>query len=609
MKIYTLLFSIFLATFGICQEKYLCISKIWVGKTKTGSIFWDGFGSKPDIVLHVDVWKNNNWSSVFISKKYSNRLFIEEMIATNYAVIEGQMIRFSLYDKDLHTDDLIGRYKYTVTNKSLSGEKISVSFSRVITFEFYTLPAVQEPKDEHRSYQIKIEQLQAELKESKKTIESYRKEVLLLKQKIQKLENISEKKINEDISKKKDASEKNIPKEKTQYRNTLTVKEIVQIKEINRDKNRPIDYKKIMTAQQCGNCHKKEMLLWKQTPHYTNFDTMSKQIKSKAIFKKLGLKGSIKRNGRCSKCHFTQKHNGRKVKAVSGVSCESCHGAGKDWILIHNDRSIPKAPRRQQSIAKGMNNPVDIYLIAQTCYKCHSIPDEELVNAGGHKASSHFELVSWSQGMERHNFIRTNNKNNAKSTPQHLRVMFIIGAMLDLEYSLRGLIKVTEPGKYYDNMKQKVSKTYKILSAINSKAGAIHEIGQLLTLFKKLNMNKREHLEAGANLVTLKAKEFTKNNDGSRLASLDPYIPKNYKWVPAPKSDDVEEQTTNENDDWDGNDDWDKDVEYYEDPDWESKLSPGTWYDDDDEDLDLDSDEEDSGSWDQNEKQDSDDWD
>ena len=64
-----------------------------------------------------------------------------------------------------------------------------------------------------------------------------------------------------------------------------------------------------------------------------------------------------------------------------------------------------------------MRNPVNVYLLAQSCYRCHTVPDERLVNVGGHHAGSlDFELVSWSQGTVRHNFVRTDGKVNAEVT-------------------------------------------------------------------------------------------------------------------------------------------------------------------------------------------------
>ena len=61
-----------------------------------------------------------------------------------------------------------------------------------------------------------------------------------------------------------------------------------------------------------------------------------------------------------------------------------------------------------------MNNPHNIYLIARQCYDCHTVPNERLVNVGGHLAGSQdFELVAWSQGMVRHNFLRTGGTTNA----------------------------------------------------------------------------------------------------------------------------------------------------------------------------------------------------
>ncbi len=44
-----------------------------------------------------------------------------------------------------------------------------------------------------------------------------------------------------------------------------------------------------------------------------------------------------------------------------------------------------------------------IYDLAKTCYGCHVVPQEDLVNKGGHRAGSAFELVSWSQGEVLHN--------------------------------------------------------------------------------------------------------------------------------------------------------------------------------------------------------------
>jgi hypothetical protein len=72
--------------------------------------------------------------------------------------------------------------------------------------------------------------------------------------------------------------------------------------------------------------------------------------------------------------------------------------------------------------AVEMRNPINVYLLAQSCYRCHTVPDEELVNVGGHKAGSlDFEIVAWSQGLVRHNFVRSNGQTNDPSPPDRLR--------------------------------------------------------------------------------------------------------------------------------------------------------------------------------------------
>ncbi len=37
------------------------------------------------------------------------------------------------------------------------------------------------------------------------------------------------------------------------------------------------------------------------------------------------------------RCHYTPQVSNDQLRAFSGVSCESCHGAGRDWINVHND--------------------------------------------------------------------------------------------------------------------------------------------------------------------------------------------------------------------------------------------------------------------------------
>ncbi|BBM82648.1 cytochrome c554 [Candidatus Uabimicrobium amorphum] len=316
---------------------------------------------------------------------------------------------------------------------------------------------------------------------------------------------------------------------------TLTAEDRAMLKVIDSQKPLKVDPAKVLTFNKCNDCHKQAVQVWKKTPHHNTFKQLHKRPRAKEIVKKMGLKGSIKRNGFCATCHYTQQMSRGKPKAISGVSCESCHGASRDWVNIHNNKAADRMQRLKEASAKGMNNTTDVYNIAQNCYQCHSVGNEKLVNVGGHKAGSdNFEVVRWSQGMVRHNFVRGNNSTNAKSSIERLRVMFITGAMLDLEYGLRGVALATKKGRYYDAKMKRTNVAFKRLKAINSKSGGIPEIQTLLTLFKKLNFNNKKNLTTAANFITLQARKFTQNHDGSKLSGVDAALPKesDYKWKP-----------------------------------------------------------------------------
>lgn len=108
------------------------------------------------------------------------------------------------------------------------------------------------------------------------------------------------------------------------------------------------DPTKVMTADACAQCHANELAVWQSTPHYTTFQELSRRPRSQEICRNLGLR-SVKRSDVCIKCHYTMQDHGGKTKAVSGVSCESCHGASRDWLTRHNDYGGPTATRESEA--------------------------------------------------------------------------------------------------------------------------------------------------------------------------------------------------------------------------------------------------------------------
>jgi hypothetical protein len=299
-----------------------------------------------------------------------------------------------------------------------------------------------------------------------------------------------------------------------------------------------------MGPDACVKCHQAEVQHWQTTPHCQTFEELHRSSESKAIADRLDLK-SVKRNDVCTQCHYTNQQSEGKDRIIAGISCESCHGAARNWIELHGNYGAPGATResesplhrrerREQSIAAGMNNPENLYLLARQCLACHTTPDERLVNVGGHRAGSdEFELVAWSQGLVRHNFLRGGGTHNQPSDPARLRVMYVVGVMADLEASLRATAVATEKAQFGVTAARRAARQKKRL----------YEIAQLVdnplvrqaleaAVGAQLKLNNQDQLLAAADLVGQYAFEFAASADGHALAALDRLVPREdqFRW-------------------------------------------------------------------------------
>jgi hypothetical protein len=297
------------------------------------------------------------------------------------------------------------------------------------------------------------------------------------------------------------------------------------------------DPAKTLGPDSCIKCHENEMLAWKATPHFATFESLHRRPEAKAIADRLGL-ASIKRNDQCLKCHYTAQHVDGRERVVAGVSCESCHGAAADWVELHADYGGPTASKAQESvehrreridraIAAGMNNPSNLYLIARQCLACHTSPDERLVNVGGHAAgSAEFELVAWSQGKVRHNFLRTDGAANAPSSPERLRVMFVVGVMADLEASLRATAAASEKAAFGVAAAQRAARQKRRLYEISKLVENPHVARAMqAALGVRLKLNNREALLAAADEVKSAGFAFAAAADGVELSAIDAWLP------------------------------------------------------------------------------------
>lgn len=296
------------------------------------------------------------------------------------------------------------------------------------------------------------------------------------------------------------------------------------------------DRAKVLGAEACAKCHKSEVATWRQTPHQQTIDTLHRKPEAKAIVERLGLR-SVKRNDVCVQCHYTRKLVRERVRIDSGVSCESCHGPSQDWLELHAEYGpgatrLTESPshrrqRREASIAAGMNNPANVYLIARQCLDCHTTPNERLVDQGGHPAGSgDFDLVAWSQGMVRHNFVRSDGVVNEVSPVERLRVMHVVGLMADLEYSLRAVAKATEAGVFGRTAAERAAKRKQSLWQIQRRLNhpliepALDAVSTI-----ELKLGESPAIQAAADIVGASAFTFADRADGTRLAAIDDLLP------------------------------------------------------------------------------------
>ncbi len=302
----------------------------------------------------------------------------------------------------------------------------------------------------------------------------------------------------------------------------------------------------------CATCHALEHEAWLHTRHYATFKDRHRSPKAKTVLANMGQR-SMKRAGQCRQCHYTNivKPNG-KLSATWGASCESCHGPAKDWNDIHNKvggdpngqtiqwgegkKGSPAArgARLKVAEAKGMIHSSRIYDIATNCFGCHTVPNEQIVNTGQHLASSQeFELVSWSQGEIRHSFATSagapDAPTNRPATANQRRRLYLVGQMVDLEYSLRNIAGVKETGgTFHQAMIERVNRARgnltQALGAVN-----VPELSAAVNAVPA-SVDTSTSISAGlANQLGAASQTFVQKYDGSGLGGIDSLIPTSVK--------------------------------------------------------------------------------
>ncbi len=306
------------------------------------------------------------------------------------------------------------------------------------------------------------------------------------------------------------------------------------------------DPNKVVGPNECAECHKDEAEIWKGSHHFKTFRKMPRTKAARKIKKRMKIK-RVKSKSLCLNCHFTVQTVKKRKKAVSGISCEKCHGDGKDYLKLHaefsghkkkEDESKAQAAKRwKKSVAVGLIRPNALYALAKNCYSCHVVPQEKLVNVGKHPAGSKFELVSWSQGEVRHNVWYTKGKSNPNASAKRRRMMYLVGLVVEFETAIRAVGVATVKKSYAVKMARRAAAARKKLTKAAKALPQARELGQIIKLGRSaaLKLNNNAALSAVADKIAKQALVLIAKHDGSKFGAIDKLIPseKRYKGKPS----------------------------------------------------------------------------
>src|SRR5262245_45683004 len=295
------------------------------------------------------------------------------------------------------------------------------------------------------------------------------------------------------------------------------------------------DPARIVGPNACAECHKQEVEAWKATHHFKTFREMPRRKEANDIAEKMGVQ-RIRSESLCQTCHYTVQEKENKKQPIAGISCESCHSAGEDWIKVHSQFSgktektetkAEKEARWKLADSKGMIRPSSLYRLAKNCYSCHVVPQEDLVNKGGHPAGSAFELFSWSPGEVRHNTWHSKGKENVPASAARKRMLYLVGLGVELETGLRAVSRATVRKLYAFQMAKRVDRARKQLTAAAKAEPNVPEIAKMVEYAYSagLKLNNERSLTAAADGVSKLLASIAEKYDGSTMAGLDSLIP------------------------------------------------------------------------------------
>jgi len=303
----------------------------------------------------------------------------------------------------------------------------------------------------------------------------------------------------------------------------------------------------------CESCHDDEYRTWEKTKHAKS-EYFYEREDSQKMAQAMQLTDLDETRNVCWSCHYTVLTSDGETLPETGPACESCHAPASQWLAVHDcyggdsaaacvqlnasDTDIKRTQetpahkqwRYTERVKLGMLPANQIYNMATKCFQCHTISAERLVNVGQHSADKPFELVAWSQGELRHHFLRSSN--NPPRSIEYQRVQYVIGQMVDLEYSLRALAKATSVGAFSQAMQQRIQAAASKLKAIQQRHNEAI-ITQVIQAYTHANLAPNQHtaLLKVAEFISTQAQNFEREyaGKGARLVKLTDLLPTKMK--------------------------------------------------------------------------------
>ncbi len=311
----------------------------------------------------------------------------------------------------------------------------------------------------------------------------------------------------------------------------------------------PVD---VVGVESCAECHQEMVDSWRSSVHATSFETLVASPEAEAMADRLQFNpGEIAMRASCVRCHFTLEPFGSTPQPVEAISCESCHGEGFHWIDEHYKKSISRSQRIERSEELGMAHPANLFKMTATCYECHVIDDEQLVNQAGHPAlSEDFELFSWYAGEVAHNYLvseagkatKVHTDEMQPLAQPHKRMLYLTGKLQHVAFTLRAIARAKDapvdrkgefivlPDGNYTFAVQHAIELRKLEIDLKQvlKRVSIPQFTKTIAVLRGLNM-KTGHgreMEVAALQVSRLAEGFTRTYSGDEFSAIDPLLAK-----------------------------------------------------------------------------------